>query len=156
MLLATCAVTLLFYLRTSSSWVLSPSGTRKRNARCSDSIRSTGIERHLSALKPVIRVSRRPCGQLARSVTILYGLSGLLCVLHPLVRSSSSRMFAAVLSLTINPRRLLADYPFVNSSHSASSPVSVALNLIRVGSCPTIRSWLGLAICINRLRGDLY
>src|SRR5215211_3191878 len=35
----------LIYLRTSSSWALSPSGTRKRKAGYSDSIRSMGLEK---------------------------------------------------------------------------------------------------------------
>jgi hypothetical protein len=34
---------LRFYLRTSSSWAPSPSGTRKRKSGRSDSIRSKGI-----------------------------------------------------------------------------------------------------------------
>jgi site-specific DNA-methyltransferase (adenine-specific) len=36
---------LLFYLRTSSSWAPSPSGTRKRKAGRSDSIRSKGLSK---------------------------------------------------------------------------------------------------------------
>ena len=38
-------VMLLFYLRTSRSWTPYPSGSRKRKARRSDSIRSIGSDR---------------------------------------------------------------------------------------------------------------
>jgi hypothetical protein len=40
-------VTLVFYLRTSSSWAPVPRSTRKRRDRYSDSIRSKGFEKSL-------------------------------------------------------------------------------------------------------------
>jgi site-specific DNA-methyltransferase (adenine-specific) len=53
------AAFLLKGLRTSSSWASSPSGTRKRKAACSDSIRSKGLEKDHEFNVRWLRAARR-------------------------------------------------------------------------------------------------
>jgi len=52
-------VTLLFYLRISSSWAPSPSSIRNRKAERSDSIRSKGLEKDHDFNVRWLRAARR-------------------------------------------------------------------------------------------------